>query len=648
MSGYIGTQPVPQATQTRDSFTATSGHTSFATGGYTPQFLSVYLNGIFLSNGADYTATNGSDVILASGAATGDILEVVAYSTFEVLNPTFGGNVTLDNNTGSPNQTLMLLQADMGTNNRNMQIKSPATDSTSAPFRFTTGNSFAFEIDSTTDALVIDASARIGIGTDTPDTLMELVGANPILTIRDTETGVSANDARLRLAESGASSSLDNYFDLGYVSDKFTIGSNSVADALTINRENGNVGINTASPTASLHVTVSGTDNLTGVLIESTDAGTATAPDLTLYRKSASPADNDSLGTIWFYGKNSTDEAVQYCGIFASSADVTDGTEDGELRFYTRSDGAQDEAMRINSSRDLMVGNTTTPYTLYTGNNTATKSGVGLRSEGYIAASRMDDFAMQLNRMGANGDILGFRKNGTDVGAIGIGSSLYIDGGQFQAGLQFRASDIIPRDNGSLVDNSIDLGDGAYRFDDIYAGNTSIIGTSDITEKQDIASLTATEMLVAARLSKLFKTFRWKDSVAEKGDNARTHTGTMAQEVQSSFTEEGLDAGDYSLFVSNTWWTHDVEVPAVEAVAEVTDEDGNVTTEAVEAVDSYTRTDTYKTEAEAPEGATSKTRLGLRYTELLAFVSAYNEQRFATLEANQTAIEARLTALEAV
>jgi hypothetical protein len=83
MSGYIGTQPVPQATQTRDSFTATSGQTSFATGGYTPNFLDVYLNGVKLAS-ADYTATNGSDVVLASGAATGDILEVVAYTTFTV------------------------------------------------------------------------------------------------------------------------------------------------------------------------------------------------------------------------------------------------------------------------------------------------------------------------------------------------------------------------------------------------------------------------------------------------------------------------------------------------------------------------------------------------------------------------------------
>jgi len=83
MSGYIGTQPVPQATQTRDSFTATSGQTSFATGGYTPNFLDVYLNGVKLAS-ADYTASNGSDVVLASGAATGDILEVVAFTTFTV------------------------------------------------------------------------------------------------------------------------------------------------------------------------------------------------------------------------------------------------------------------------------------------------------------------------------------------------------------------------------------------------------------------------------------------------------------------------------------------------------------------------------------------------------------------------------------
>jgi hypothetical protein len=86
MSGYIGTQPVPQATQTRDAFTATAGQTSFATGGYTPQFLDVFLNGVHLQNGTDFTATNGSDVVLTTGAALNDVLEVVAYSTFDSAN----------------------------------------------------------------------------------------------------------------------------------------------------------------------------------------------------------------------------------------------------------------------------------------------------------------------------------------------------------------------------------------------------------------------------------------------------------------------------------------------------------------------------------------------------------------------------------
>ena len=94
MAGYIGTQPVPQATQTRDSFTATSGQVSFPCSGYTPNFLDVFLNGVKLA-AADYTATNGSDVVLASGAATGDILEVVAYTAFDTANVTGATNFTV-------------------------------------------------------------------------------------------------------------------------------------------------------------------------------------------------------------------------------------------------------------------------------------------------------------------------------------------------------------------------------------------------------------------------------------------------------------------------------------------------------------------------------------------------------------------------
>lgn len=94
MSGYIGVQPVPQATQRREYFTATSGQTTFNTNGYTPNYIDVYMNGVKLSP-ADFTASNGSDVVLASGATTGDLVQVVSFTPFNVANQTFIGDVNL-------------------------------------------------------------------------------------------------------------------------------------------------------------------------------------------------------------------------------------------------------------------------------------------------------------------------------------------------------------------------------------------------------------------------------------------------------------------------------------------------------------------------------------------------------------------------
>ena len=73
---YIGTQPVPQSLESRQEFTATASQTTFATSGYTVGYVDVYLNGVKLST-SDFTATNGSDIVLGSGAAAGDVLAVV-------------------------------------------------------------------------------------------------------------------------------------------------------------------------------------------------------------------------------------------------------------------------------------------------------------------------------------------------------------------------------------------------------------------------------------------------------------------------------------------------------------------------------------------------------------------------------------------
>jgi len=97
MAGYIGSVPVPQATETRDVYTATSNQTTFTTQGYTPGFVSVYLNGVHLAR-ADFTATNGSDVVLASGATADDVVEIVSFGTFQSADalPLTGGTMTGD------------------------------------------------------------------------------------------------------------------------------------------------------------------------------------------------------------------------------------------------------------------------------------------------------------------------------------------------------------------------------------------------------------------------------------------------------------------------------------------------------------------------------------------------------------------------
>jgi len=81
---YIGNQPVPQATQTRDSFTATASQTTFTTSsGYSVGYIDVFMNGVKLGN-SDFTASDGNTVVLSSGAASGDLLEIIAYDTFTV------------------------------------------------------------------------------------------------------------------------------------------------------------------------------------------------------------------------------------------------------------------------------------------------------------------------------------------------------------------------------------------------------------------------------------------------------------------------------------------------------------------------------------------------------------------------------------
>jgi len=96
--------------RTRDTQTASGGQTTFNFN-YTVNFIDVYVNGIKLTD-SEFTATNGTQVILAVGCFIGDIVELVSYNgvstgsasgslnnVVEDITPQLGGNLDLFNKT---------------------------------------------------------------------------------------------------------------------------------------------------------------------------------------------------------------------------------------------------------------------------------------------------------------------------------------------------------------------------------------------------------------------------------------------------------------------------------------------------------------------------------------------------------------------
>ena len=164
-----------------------------------------------------------------------------------------------------------------------------------------------------------------------------------------------------------------------------------------------------------------------------------------------------------------------------------------------------------------------------------------------------------------NQDTTGTAAYGTNVGVAGTSYSVYNSGSVVGLKSTATTAGLVNSSNNGVffngasspptlsptTDNAYSCGYASFRWTVIYA-TTGTINTSDATQKEQIADLTAAELAVAKRIKGLFKTFKFKDAVVAKGDGARIHVGVMAQDVQAAFVAEGLDANKYGLFCSDT------------------------------------------------------------------------------------------------
>jgi hypothetical protein len=372
-------------------------------------------------------------------------------------------------------------------------------------------------------------------------------------------------------------------------SDLVSVSQGSGGDPLYIDTTNDRVGIGTTSPVDTFHA-----------------VGSDGATSRTTYQ-----------GATEFIFENNGDFSIDLSTGNANQAFInwhdTDAVQQGWLSYnhngdYMRFGVNAAERMRIDSSGNLLVGKTTSALS---------SAGQQLQAGGRTMLTRDGNQVLDINRLTSDGDIVRFYKDGSTVGNIGSisgtilsvvssGTELYI-GTSGAADSYFDAPDGVAFSVFQAYDGLSDLGRPNARFDDVYATNGTI-QTSDRNEKQDIEALSDAEQRVAVAAKGLLRKYRWKDAVAEKGDAARIHFGIIAQDLQAAFEAEGLDAGRYGMFISSTWWEAEVE-----KTREVEQEDGTTITE------TYTATETYD---EATEGATERTRMGVRYPELLAFIIA--------------------------
>ena len=87
-----------------------------------------------------------------------------------------------------------------------------------------------------------------------------------------------------------------------------------------------------------------------------TTADSTLGSDLTLYQNSSSPADNDIISFISFAGNDSGGTKTTFAQIRGIATDVTDGTEDGEVTFFTNQSGTLTESLKLHDNGRVDMG----------------------------------------------------------------------------------------------------------------------------------------------------------------------------------------------------------------------------------------------------------------------------------------------------
>lgn len=177
---------------TRTAFTATGGQTTFSVT-YVVGQVDVYMNGSKLLANNDFTANNGTSIVLATGATSGDIVEAVTYTSQWITSGSnlYYANGSIGVGTTNPASRIHVASANTAFAIGTIRIDGAnATGVIDAPTTINAvtgggagngGSQLYFETraenGSLTERVRIDHTGKVGIGTVSPATRLDVSGS---------------------------------------------------------------------------------------------------------------------------------------------------------------------------------------------------------------------------------------------------------------------------------------------------------------------------------------------------------------------------------------------------------------------------------------------------------------------------------------
>ena len=454
--------------------------------------------------------------------------------------------------------------------------------SSHANIDFSTDNRIVFDIDGTSQILLLDGVFRpttdsdVDLGSSAKywkdgyiDTVTTtgLVTAGGRLITDDATEATSTTDGALQ-TDGGLSVVKDAVFgdDVKLLSDASVISFGADGDV-------------TLTHVADTGVTLSAGDNATVLQLDSNDSGASSGPKIILNRTSDSPADNDYSGTIIWNTENDNNQQFKAAQISVQATDVSDGTEDSNVQIATIVNGTATTGVTVSGSGIQVpdsgkIGSVSAPSAIDI--NSAGEVGIGAAASTsctlnvynnetghYVIDAKQDNAS-------SSSQVVNLLNDGTGYGIYSIngnGAGVYAQASRSTAGyfvqdgsvssnygvygqsstnygiygrtLGASAGGLIAYDNDGTTYGILGYSPSSTAYSFYGNGEAFTSGTwaSSDSRLKDIQSRVTTSDGILAKINQLKPTYyKWKSTTDQGLKNTDEQIGFIAQEVESIFS----------------------------------------------------------------------------------------------------------------